>query len=52
MIRMLWRGDEMIKTAEYRILEKNALRRKGWKLFAMVIVLQMIFLIVGYAFQI
>ena len=41
----------MIKTVTYEAVGKVALRRKGWKLFAVVLGLQVVFVILGYALQ-
>ena len=41
----------MIKTVTYEEVDKSALRKKGWKLFAVILSLQLIFLILGYALQ-
>ncbi|MGE8684969.1 MAG: KGW motif small protein [Acinetobacter sp.] len=41
----------MIKIVKYEAVDKSALRKKGWMLFAVVLGLQLIFLILGYAFQ-
>ena len=41
----------MLKTMTYTTVDKTALRKKGWKLFVVVISLQLIFLILGYALQ-
>ena len=35
----------MIKTVTYEAVDKSALRKKGWKLFAVILSLQLIFLI-------
>ncbi len=42
----------MIKTVKYSALETPALRKKGWKLFGVVVCLQLVFLILGYALQV
>ncbi|MDV2467955.1 KGW motif small protein [Acinetobacter chinensis] len=41
----------MLKTADFTVVDKAVLRKKGWKLFAAVMALQMLFLILGYALQ-
>ena len=41
----------MIKTVTYEAVDKSALRKNGWKLFAVSLSLQLIFLILGYALQ-
>ncbi len=33
----------MIKTVTYEAVDKSALRKKGWKLFAVILSLQLIF---------
>ncbi|WP_265733588.1 KGW motif small protein [Acinetobacter sp. ANC 5054] len=41
----------MIKTVQYSAVDKSALRKKGWKLFGVVVCLQLMFLVLGYALQ-
>lgn len=41
----------MLKTANFTAIDKAVLRKKGWKLFAAVVAVQMLFLILGYALQ-
>ncbi|MFP8816289.1 KGW motif small protein [Acinetobacter johnsonii] len=41
----------MLKTVEYSAVDKSALRKKGWKLFGTVVCLQLVFLVLGYAFH-
>lgn len=41
----------MIKTVAHDAVEKSTLRKKGWKLFGLVVVLQMLFMIAGYLLQ-
>ena len=42
----------MIKKVTYEAVDKSALRKKGWKLFAVILSLQLIFLILGYMLQV
>ncbi|WP_374574096.1 KGW motif small protein [Acinetobacter sp.] len=42
----------MITTVRYGAADKSALRKKGWKLFAAVVSLQLLFLLLGYALHI
>ena len=41
----------MIKTVTYEAVDKSALRKKGWKLFAVILSLQLILLSLGYTLQ-
>ena len=41
----------MLKTADFTVIDKAVLRNKGWKLFAAVVAVQMLFMIFGYALQ-
>jgi hypothetical protein len=41
----------MIKIVEYSVVDKSALRKKGWKLFGAVLCLQFMFLVLGYVWQ-
>ena len=38
----------MIKIVEYSVVDKSALRKKGWKLFGAVIVFQTVLLSASY----
>lgn len=42
----------MIKAEKYLSIDKVILRQKGWKLFSLVIGLQVIFLFMNYVFKI
>ncbi len=41
----------MIKTVDYSVVDKSAVRKKGWKLFGAVVCLQLVFLVFGYVLQ-
>ncbi|WP_436915392.1 KGW motif small protein [Acinetobacter gandensis] len=41
----------MIKIVEYSAVDKSALRKKGWKIFCVIVCLQLVFLVLGYALQ-
>lgn len=41
----------MIKTVNYLSLDKHALRKKGWKLFGAVVLIQCIFMFLTYSIQ-
>lgn len=41
----------MIKIVKYSVVDKSALRTKGWKLFGAVMCLQLVLLAVSYVLQ-
>lgn len=41
----------MMKTVNYSSLNKNALRKKGWKLFGFVVLMQCLFMFLTYSIQ-
>lgn len=41
----------MIKTVHYSSLDKHALRKKGWKLFCIVVLMQCLIIFFTYSIQ-